>query len=218
MGVCHYSNGIREINPMHHFDEAARTWDLDEAKIKRARAVASAMRELIHLKSGIRALEVGCGTGLLSFELYPILKEVVILDNSPGMIEVLQTKIASSGSTGMHPVLLDLTRDPPPIGQFDLIYSLMALHHVLPVRQFLSVLHDLLKPNGQLFITDLDEEDGSFHDGSSEVHHGFKRENLQSILSDLKFRGIAFQTIMTITKKVGSLDLQYSVFMMSAAK
>lgn len=42
------------------------------------------------------ALEYGCGTGLLSFNLQPFLGKIVLADTSEEMLEVLKEKIAAS--------------------------------------------------------------------------------------------------------------------------
>ncbi len=57
----------------------------------------------------------------------------------------------------------------------------------------LSKFHELLKPNGILLVADLDKEDGSFHtDGSTDVHKGFARGELQRMVEEAGFGNVSF--------------------------
>src|SRR5690349_11117165 len=115
---------------MTNFDERAKDWDSDPGKVERARVVADSIRRAIPLSTKMKALEYGCGTGLLSFALQSDLGQITLADTSPGMLDVLKKKIADAGVMNMHPVRLDLTSDPLPSERYDLIYSLMVLHHI----------------------------------------------------------------------------------------
>ena len=118
------------MNSTQDFDARARTWDDDPMKAARAQAVADAIRRSIPNLADMHGLEFGCGTGLLSFALQAHLKQIVLADSSPGMLEVLREKIVAAHIANMTPIQLDLTSDPLPEQRFDLIYSLMTLHHI----------------------------------------------------------------------------------------
>lgn len=202
---------------MTNFDERARDWDSDPKKVERASVVADAIRMAIPLSQRMKALEYGCGTGLLSFALQSDLGEITLADTSQGMLDVLRAKIASAGVTNMHPVRLDLAADPLPAERYDLTYSLMTLHHIDDVRDMLSKFHDLLLPGGTLLVADLDKEDGSFHtDGSTDVHLGFDRAELQKLVEDAGFGNVKFSTAYEIKKRTGSGEKTFLVFLMTA--
>lgn len=204
---------------MTNFDERAKDWDSDPKKVERARAVAEAIRKTIHLSTELSALEYGCGTGLLSFAFQADLGQITLADTSQGMLDVLAEKIAAAGVTNMHPVRLDLAVDPLPAGRFQLIYSLMTLHHIPDVRDLLGKFHALLTPGGYLLAADLDKEDGSFHtDGTTDVHHGFARNELQKLVEDAGFENVVFSTAYQIKKKVEGSEKVFPVFLLSARK
>src|ERR1043165_7349852 len=96
---------------MTNFDERAKDWDSDPAKVERARVAADAIRKAIPLAKEMKAFEYGCGTGLLSFALQSNLGQITLADTSQGMLDVLKEKIAGAGVMNMHPVRLDLTSD-----------------------------------------------------------------------------------------------------------
>jgi ubiquinone/menaquinone biosynthesis C-methylase UbiE len=204
---------------MTNFDERAKDWDSDPKKVERARAVAEAIRTALPLSTDMTALEYGCGTGLLSFALQTDLGQITLADTSQGMLDVLGEKIAAAGVTNMHPVKLDVATDPLPAERFDLTYSLMTLHHVPDTQGILGKFHALLEPGGFLLVADLDKEDGSFHtDGTTDVHLGFERGELQGWVEAAGFGEIRFSTAYVIRKKIGETEKDFPVFLMSARK
>ena len=204
---------------MTNFDQRARDWDSDPDKVERARAVADAIRRAVPLSKQMKALEYGCGTGLLSFAIQSDLGQVTLADTSQGMLDVVREKIASLGATNMHPTRLDLASDPLPDERYDLTYSLMTLHHIHDVREMLAKFHNLLVPNGYLLVADLDQEDGSFHtDGMNDVHLGFHRGELQKMVEDAGFENVVFFTAYKIKKKIGNEEKTFPVFLMTAQK
>lgn len=180
---------------MSNFDARAANWDKDPVRVDRVKAVAEAIRRMVPLRPGMTALEYGCGTGLLSFALQPFLGPITLADNSAGMLAVLEEKITASGVRDMTPLKLDLIADPLPASRFDLIYTLLTLHHIHDTNKALQGLYTLLDRPGVLCIADLDKEDGSFHvDSEFDGHHGFDRDELTRKLLKAGFANIHFTT------------------------
>lgn len=204
---------------MTNFDERAKDWDSDPKKVERARVVAETIRNTIALSQEMKALEYGCGTGLLSFALQSELGEITLADTSQGMLDVLREKITRAGVTNMRPIRLDLLTDPIPAGRYDLTYSLMVLHHIDNVMKALYGFHELLVPGGTLLVADLDKEDGSFHtDRSTDVHLGFDHDKLRKMVEEAGFGNISFRTAYEIKKQIGNEEKRFPVFLMAAQK
>ena len=197
------------------FDERAKSWDDDPMKTARAQAVADGMGKAASWKPDMRAIEFGCGTGLLSFALQARFAAITLADTSQGMLDVLRQKIEMAGLPHMQAVLLDdsATMNGQP---FDMVYSLMTLHHVPDVNVALRRFHDWLGDGGQLCIADLDAEDGSFHDHDPSVHNGFERAQLAGMVAAAGFDNIRFSTVFQIVK--GNPERTYPVFLMIATK
>jgi ubiquinone/menaquinone biosynthesis C-methylase UbiE len=191
------------------FDARAATWDEDPGKRKRAAAVADAIRRQVELSANMSAMEYGAGTGLLSFELADELGSILLTDSSSGMLDVARSKVAASGPSRMAVRPLDLTRDPLPAERFDIVYSMMTLHHVPDTGDLLGKLYTLLNDGGYLCVADLDAEDGSFHGPEVDVHHGFDRGALGAALCDAGFNHVRFDTCMQIARGARS----YGVFL-----
>jgi ubiquinone/menaquinone biosynthesis C-methylase UbiE len=200
---------------MTDFDARAKNWDADPLKVERARLVAAAIRTAVPLTKRMRALEYGCGTGLLSFALRDAFEHITLADTSPCMLAVLSEKIKAAGVENMFPILLGADAGQLPASSFDVIYSLMTLHHIANTAGVLRMFHNLLVPGGWLSIADLDCEDGSFHDeAETGVHHGFDRAALEREAQAAGFMTVRFQTVFSIPKN----GRDYPIFLMIASK
>lgn len=199
--------------PLTDFDARAETWD-DAQKVERAERVAAAMRRAVAPSRSMKALEYGAGTGLLSFCLRDTLGPITLADSSAGMRAVAERKIASANVGDMRVIDLDLMRDRLPSERYDLVFSMMTLHHVPDVPRALAAFHSLLNPGGWLGLADLDAEDGSFHGPEVEVHHGFERTTLCSWLSAAGFADVSVGDCCSVTHGGRS----YSVFLAACRK
>lgn len=204
---------------MTNFDDRAKDWDSKPMRVERARAVADAIRAAVDIRPGMSALEIGCGTGLLSFALQEDFASITLADSSQGMLEVLSEKIKASKTVNLHPVRLDLAVDPLPAQKFHIVYSLMVLHHLPDTAGTLRKLHEILEPGGWLAVADLDKEDGSFHtDSSTNVHLGFEQDAFQKQVETAGFKDVHFSTAYEIEKMIGDEQRTFPVFLMTARK
>ena len=200
------------------FDQRARTWDDDPAKRERALAVAAAIRAKVPLLGALRALEYGCGTGLLSFALHTDLGHITAADSSPGMLAVLRDKIAAAGASNIAPLQLDLAADPLPAEKYDLIATMMTLHHIADTDRLLGDLYAMLDRRGCLCVVDLDAEDGSFHGSGFDGHKGFDRDELSLKAMRAGFRKVDMSTVFRITRNDSPGQKDFPVFLMIAKK
>lgn len=181
---------------MTTFDKAASTWDNEPARVALAHDISSAIMKNIPLTNGMKALEYGCGTGLVTLEIASKVKEIVAIDTSEGMLSVLKEKIKGLGVKNVFPMPMDLTKTGPLRDRFDLIYTSMTLHHIKDIKGILNIFRQMLKPGGFMAIADLDLEDGSFHGKGAPVpeHNGFDRNEIIGILQDLGLKDLKAET------------------------
>jgi ubiquinone/menaquinone biosynthesis C-methylase UbiE len=200
-----------------YFDQWAKKWDVNSQYVIRNRAVADGIREMVPSLEGMRALDYGTGTGLLTMALIEDLGSVVAIDVSAGMLDVLREKVAQEPSISLRKH--DLGRDDLDEEPFDLIYSAMTLHHVEHIEIVLERCYRLLDKGGYLAIADLEEEDGSFHaDSATYVHRGFDPSALAVILEGIGFRNVQWKRIFVMNKTVENKEKQFPMFLIVAAK
>ena len=203
--------------PGGHFDAKAATWDDDPDKRRQSGEVAAAMAAAVPLPPRPRVLEYGAGTGLVTIALLPHLTEpsVTLADNSSGMRQVLAEKVAAGALPSPTRVWdLDLETQPAPTDRFDLIITSNVMHHVQRHDTVLAAFAELLDVGGHLCITDLDQEDGSFHDHDFGGHHGFSREELAARIEAAGFTDVRVGDAGTIRKD----GRDYTVFLAAARK
>jgi len=202
-----------------NFDDKAQTWDSEDRAL-RAVAIAGEIEAAITGETYHKALEFGCGTGLVGFNLQHLLRELILVDNSTEMIRLLKNKIQSSAIRNMTAYTLDVMKGDPLPGRYDFVYTSMALHHILDTRKLFRILSDHMEEDGLLCIVDLTEEDGSFHKTESDFtgHNGFDPAVLKTLLEKTGFYDIHFKTFYEGIKKSEEGDIPYSLFLITAKK
>lgn len=201
------------------FDDKAKNWDTQDRAL-RAVAIAGELEMAIEGETYHKALEFGCGTGLVSFNLQHLLREITLVDSSAEMIKVLKNKIRDSRIRNMAAYTLDIVKGEPLTGRYDLIYMSMALHHILNTGNLLRTLSGNMDPDGLICIVDLLEMENDFHKSEPDFdgHNGFNPEHLQILLEGAGFMDIEYKTIYEGIKKTEEGEFPYSLFLMTAKK
>jgi 2-polyprenyl-3-methyl-5-hydroxy-6-metoxy-1,4-benzoquinol methylase len=155
---------------MSHFNSQANHWDSPE-KITQNKAYSELIKKHLPIHSGLKILEVGCGTGLLGGQFLDQKNLLLGIDTSEGMLKVFSEKFSNNPRVSSK--LLNLEDEELNNEKFDLIISSMAFHHLKNPASMLLKLSRYLNPQGIIAIIDLDQEDGSFHPDPKNmgVHH-----------------------------------------------
>jgi predicted TPR repeat methyltransferase len=175
------------------FDARAADWDEDPAKVRRAAAVADAIRSRVPLTPSTRLLEYGAGTGLVTQRLAANVGAVTLADPSAGMRAVIERKVRAGELPRNARIWdLDLAEAPAPDDPVDLLVTVMTLHHISDLEPVLCGFAELLVDGGYLCIADLELEDGSFHasDPDFDGHDGFAQDELRALLEAAGFTAV----------------------------
>jgi 2-polyprenyl-3-methyl-5-hydroxy-6-metoxy-1,4-benzoquinol methylase len=194
-----------------HFDQAAGAWDQEARRVALAEGVAQAIRRSIPLSKTMDVLDFGCGTGLVTLALAPLVGTMTGADTSTGMLRKLSEKARAAGLT-VAQLALDGSAGQGLGGPYHLIVSSMTLHHVADVPGLFRAFGAHLHPGGQVALADLDAEDGSFHDGVPGVHHlGFERSRIKTWLEAAGFLEVHLETAVVTEKG----ERKYPVFLVA---
>ena len=201
------------------FDKKAKDWD-DNRRIQRSKVIAEKIIDYVNLQETFSGLEFGCGTGLISLNLYDKLGKITCIDTSSGMIKQLEDKVAEHNLDKITVTQLNINDDHDLKSEYDIIYSSMSLHHVTSLEETLQNFYDLLQDGGQLCIVYLDKEDGSFHSQESNFlgHNGFEQKELSQLLEQVGFNNIMSETFYNDERSIGNRNIEYSLFIMKAQK
>jgi len=166
------------------------------------------------------ALDFGCGTGLVTLRLQPLVKSITGADSSRGMLAMLEEKARKQGLKNVRARFVDFEKGGKVEGKFHLVVSSMTLHHVPDTTELLRTLSDLVLPGGILAVADLDSEDGSFHsDNTGVVHLGFDRVRLKGLFVKAGFHDVRETTAATVVREQeGGGTRKFPVFLLFGRK
>ncbi|MBN8727612.1 MAG: bifunctional 2-polyprenyl-6-hydroxyphenol methylase/3-demethylubiquinol 3-O-methyltransferase UbiG [Xanthomonadales bacterium] len=111
---------------------------------------------------GARALDVGCGGGLLSEALAAAGAEVVGIDLAPAVLEVARLHLHESNLTVDYREIAAEALAAEMPGQFDIVACMEMLEHVPDPASVIHACASLLKPGGVLFLSTLNRTPQAF--------------------------------------------------------
>jgi len=199
------------------FDSVAADWDANPTRVELAKSVANSIRSTVPLRSGMKAMDFGAGTGLLTLALSPYIGSLTAVDASGEMLRVLEQKLKALRIENVSTMFSDIRSISIAGASYDLIVSSMVLHHIPDVLPVLQHLRLCMKPGGWIALADLDSEDGTFHTDSTGVfHHGFDRSKVCEWLANAGFaKTSAREAYMIIRPSPTGKDKQYGVFLVT---
>lgn len=184
------------------FDSRAAQWDNQPRRVVLASAVVEKIKQEANPQPWMRMLDYGAGTGLVTLGLQPFVKEVIAVDSSRGMLEQLEIKAREAGMNNLRTCFIDLNQEWHLPDNIDLLVSSMTMHHVPEVAPLLARFREVLHSGGLLCIADLQQEDGSFHDDVTGIHHtGFTIAEMEGYFLEAGFSEIRTVTVMTVQKE-----------------
>jgi ubiquinone/menaquinone biosynthesis C-methylase UbiE len=162
------------VSSKAYFDDVAGDWD-DMRGGFFPDAVREAALRAAGVKSGQLAADIGAGTGFITGALLAAGLNVVAVDQSPAMLDVLAGKFERVDARPGTAEALPLTDE-----HVDHAFANMYLHHVEDPAAAIREMARILKPGGRLVITDLDTHE--FHFLVEEQHDrwmGFARDDVR---------------------------------------
>jgi len=203
------------------FDQIATSWDQNEERAQLHKKIGEALVAAVPVSRDMRALDFGCGTGAMAFMLAGKLGRIDAIDTSAGMIGELNRKLTGANAPdNIFPLNAELKADSFPAGELDLIYTVLALHHIEDVESLIHIFARLLKPGKHLALIDLDQEDGTFHSDTTGVHHfGFDHKTMTEMLQQNGFSNIkiSFPAARRRENPDGTVR-EYPIFLITAVK
>ncbi len=202
------------------FNKEAAQWDQNPGRLKLAESVFKAIKSHPGLSKNMNVMDFGCGTGLLSLHILPLVKSVTGIDSSTGMLEVLNSKIEIQKLSGIKTIYIDIDKGDRLAGEYDLITCSMTMHHIKDPSSLIEQFYDIVRPGGYLCIADLDPDSGLFHEKNDGVFHfGFSRDDVKKHMKNAGFSETFDSTAAEIKKPGvdGNINT-FTVFLVTAKK
>ena len=129
-------------------DRAELIWNWDSPSGRaRAERRAALLAEGARLRPGVRALELGCGTGVFLEKCAASGASITGIDLSSDLLERCAARMAAAGNVVL--VRGNAERLPFPPGTFDAVYGSSILHH-LDLDAALREVARVLRPGGRM--------------------------------------------------------------------
>lgn len=184
------------------FNKEAAEWDNNpDINLINENISKSVLPSIINKDDTI--LELGAGTGLLTFRSYKTVKEWFCIDMATGMIEMLLSKIPkySGASEVVTAKAMYLENSEQLSKSYNWAVSSMTFHHIPDMQSTITCLAQCVDRG--LIIVDYEEWPGSriFHPESKMEgveRHGLKREEMLEMCRAAGFTSVECHTCFTL--------------------
>jgi ubiquinone/menaquinone biosynthesis C-methylase UbiE len=195
------------------FISKAADWDSPD-KISMTDKFVTELLAHINPLPGWKALELGAGTGLVGLQLEPLIGNIVMVDTSESMLEVLKQKLNNNRNVEvLHGEVFDYKQQ-----DIDLVFSAMAFHHLTDIEKAIQHLATITRTGAWVVVGDLVTEDGSFHRFEPIPHRGFDTSVLSGQFTSAGFEVTQVKVYNTLSRTSESGTKNYNQFMLIAKR
>ncbi len=194
------------------FEMIANVYDTPE-RIKIANISSDAIREYLVDTKSKRAIDFGCGTGLVGMNLLNEFSSVLFLDTSQNMINQIKQKVSGLNIQNADTVCFDFEKESLSDLHADYIFMVQVLLHISDAEIVLSRLYDVLNEGGHLLIVDFNKNEQIISDI---VHNGFDQIELANIMTKIGYKNVQSRTFYTGSKIFMGQDA--SMFILDSQK
>lgn len=198
---------------MNYFDQVAKVWNTKERENRTFKIYKKMHEHFFQDNKERTALEIGSGEGLLASLVASSFKEVTCIDTSSNMRKESQKRFSQIGIENIS--VYDESFIKTTGEKYDLIYSMLAFHHIVDVEEELNILKGLLKEEGKLILVDLDTVSPDFHKDfpGFDGHDGFSKEEIETYLKNTGFVLDIYE--IAWSGKKGQVD--FNIFLIEAS-
>jgi len=207
------------MNSKKYFETVADQWDTMRESFF-SKNVREKAFDKASLQPGKLAADIGAGTGFITEGLIHKGLSVIAVDQSAAMLDKLKLKFSSSNQIDYR--VGEAEKLPIEDNLVDYVFANMFLHHVDNPLEAIKEMARILKPEGKLVITDVDEHDFDF---LRTEHHdqwmGFKRGDIKQWFIEAGLGKVSIDCVgeKCCTKSSGSGEsAEISIFVASGEK
>jgi len=194
------------------FEMMANSYDTEE-RVLIAKVSSDAISEYIIDVENKKAIDFGCGTGLVGMKFLKDFESILFLDTSQNMINQIEKKISHFDIQNANTLCFDFEKDGNTDLHADFIFMAQVLLHIKDTELILSRLYDVLNVGGHLVIVDFVKNEDIVSDL---VHNGFDQGELAQLMNKIGYKDIQSKIIYTGSKIFMGRDA--SMFILDSQK
>ncbi len=201
----------RRTRSEQFFADAAGEWDATRSSLFGARSDLAATLALLDCMWTVG--DLGCGTGVLSSALAPMVQDVIAVDASPAMLDSARARNSTFSNVDVRDGSLECL--PIDDNALDVAILMLVLHHVAEPMRVLREAQRVLKPGGRLLVCDMRAHDrDDYRQTMGHVWLGFTQDTLtewceQAGFDDVRYTPLPVDmqvtgpALFTVTAKAG---------------
>jgi 2-polyprenyl-3-methyl-5-hydroxy-6-metoxy-1,4-benzoquinol methylase len=182
------------------WDGYAESWDSNSDAITYSQKAFGSLCAFADL-NGLKVLDFGCGTGLLTEKIASIASSVLAVDSSPKMIDVISEKNLPNVKVLVCEITEESIESNPILqSRFDLIVASSVCAFVPDYEKTVTDLKSLLKPAGTFIQWDWKRTD-------AEPDFGFTENIIRNAYSSVGLTPLEIMTAFSLSNEKGSMDV-----------
>lgn len=174
------------MSSVEYFNKVAESWNVIRSEYFEERLKYKVLSKA-NIKDKVVA-DLGCGTGFLSLALALDASIVFSIDQSVNMLRESRKLMESKKFSNVYPIKSDLTNLVLFDESVDVVFINMALHHVKDAKKAIEEMYRIIKKDGTLIISDVEEHNGEW--AKEEMYDewlGFSNEQMEQWLTEAGF-------------------------------
>ncbi len=191
MADGHSQNYVNDENQVkEYFNQIAPQYN-EQRRVVYGDALRQIIFGQVKIDKDNTVADIGAGTGYLTLELAKRAARVIAVDNSPQMLSIAREEVGKAGLANIE--FLEGKAEALPLSAeaVDLAYANMLLHHVNEPPEVFKEIRRILKPGGQVIITDIAEHEYTWlRQEKSDLWLGFGKDDLSEWLKEAGFGNI----------------------------
>lgn len=182
------------------FADAAERWESIRHELYGKHFTTDAMLGLIPPTWTIA--DLGCGSGILSAELAPFVKQIIGIDNSQAMLIAAQQRTEHTNNIDLRKG--ELTALPIEDSEVDATLCVIVLSYIKDTQAAIAEMARVLKPGGRAVVVDLLAHNRDpFRRQMGQVHSGFTIDRLSTLFEQAALVDIACRPLPPAAEAVG---------------
>ena len=174
------------MSSLDYFNEIAQTWNVIRSEYFDERLKYKVLSK-VNIKDKVVA-DLGCGTGFLSLALALDASIVFSIDQSVNMLIETKKLMETKKFNNVYPIKSSIDNLALFDESVDVVFINMALHHVKDAKKAIEEMFRIIKKDGTLIISDVEEHNGEWaKEEMFDEWLGFSNNQMKEWLKDAGF-------------------------------